>query len=404
MTNIERLKFEIFDKIGHGQFSTVYRAKWINPPEVNDVPLEVYHQNGAATFITPQQHQQRLTNHPVDQTNDLKQKTVPNAQTYHNNQQYQHNHCQLQPSISAHTNNTIRNDRFVALKRIKFYDIQNSTARINYLKEVNLLQQVKHPNIINFNISFIERNELYIVLELADGGDLSKLIRYFQKKNRLIPEQSILKYFTQVCSAVEYIHSKRILHRDIKPANIFMTSSGCVKLGDFGLGRFFSQNTRDAHSIVGTFYYMSPERIQESGYSFSSDVWSLGCVLYELITLHSPFSILNNEQQINNYNACDGVRNKQTMQQNQISKTEQQHFQQQNNPYNLQWLIDRIIRAEYPSLDNYKNVSARLRHLANECLDPNQDNRPNMQYVCGVVNEVYQICQQISTPPMTPPL
>jgi len=90
------------------------------------------------------------------------------------------------------------------------------------------------------------------------------------------------------------MHDKRIMHRDLKPANIFISSDGSLKVGDLGLGRIFSSETVQAYSKVGTPLYMSPELLQSEGYDMKSDVWSLGCIIYELCELKSPF---RNEQE-----------------------------------------------------------------------------------------------------------
>ena len=90
--------------------------------------------------------------------------------------------------------------------------------------------------------------------------------------------------------ALEYVHSRKVLHRDIKTQNVFLTGANTIKLGDFGISKVLESTTSVAMTVVGTPYYMSPEICQSKPYNYTSDVWSLGCILYELCTLQHAFS------------------------------------------------------------------------------------------------------------------
>ncbi|XP_004711319.1 serine/threonine-protein kinase Nek3 isoform X2 [Echinops telfairi] len=176
-------------------------------------------------------------------------------------------------------------NRMFAMKEIRLPKSFSKTQ--NSRKEAILLAKMKHPNIVAFKESFEADGHLYIVMEYCDGGDLMQKIRL--QKGKLFSEATILSWFTQMCLGVNHIHKKRVLHRDIKSKNVFLTQSGKVKLGDFGSARLLSNPMAFACTYVGTPYYVPPEIWENLPYNNKSDIWSLGCILYELCTLKHPF-------------------------------------------------------------------------------------------------------------------
>ena len=181
-----------------------------------------------------------------------------------------------------------KNRKFVCVKVIKIKNIPKKEREATK-NEVDLLKKLNHPNIVRYIDSFLSKNResLCISMEYCDGGDLASQIK--AAKKNLFSESKILHWFVQIALGLHHMHTNRVLHRDLKTQNIFLLGNGRLVLGDLGISKVLEGTMDFAQTCIGTPYYMSPEIFQNKPYSYKSDVWALGCVLYEMTTLSHAF-------------------------------------------------------------------------------------------------------------------
>ncbi|KAL9654085.1 hypothetical protein ABK040_011629 [Willaertia magna] len=226
-------------------------------------------------------------------------------------------------------------NNYYIIKQINISGIPEK-ERKEALNEVKVLASLSHPNIIKYIDSFTDGGKLNIVMEYASQGDLYDKIK--KQGGKPFSEEKIMDWFIQICLAVKYIHDKRILHRDLKTQNIFLTQDGSVKLGDFGISKVLQSTMECARTLVGTPYYLSPELCQEKPYNNKSDIWSLGCILYEMVT--------------------------------------QKHAFEANN---MKALVGKILRGTYPPIST--TFSSGLRDLVSKMLQKDPKDRPSINSV-----------------------
>ena len=175
-----------------------------------------------------------------------------------------------------------------AIKIIEKADIICEKSFTRALSEHTIMSNLNNPFITKLHYSFQGETQIYLVMELIEGGNLLSLMRLFPK-NRM-PELDARFYLCEIILAVEYIHHNGIGFRDIKPENILVTMRGHLKITDFGLAtKIIDSNSIRNNTLCGTPEYMAPEMVRGSGHGMAVDIWAIGCMMYEFIYGYLPF-------------------------------------------------------------------------------------------------------------------
>ena len=180
-------------------------------------------------------------------------------------------------------------NKIYALKSV-YLEKLNEKEQKNSVNEVRILASVNHPNVIGYKEAFWDDNDktLNIVMEYADDGDLQTKIGKMRKEGGMFQENLIWSYSIQMIEGLKALHDKKIMHRDLKSANIFLVKDKHqCKIGDMNVSKVIKE--KELLTQTGTPYYASPEVWRDEPYSYKSDLWSIGCVIYELCALRPPF-------------------------------------------------------------------------------------------------------------------
>ncbi|XP_041365130.1 serine/threonine-protein kinase Nek10-like [Gigantopelta aegis] len=244
---------------------------------------------------------------------------------------------------------------FLAMKELNLHDPafgKNANERKESVgqiqSEVNIIkEQMKHPNIVRYHKTFVENDRLYIVMELIEGAPLFDHFNSLKEKKSNFDENRIWNIFLQMVLALRYLHKEKgIVHRDLSPNNVMLGENDKVTITDFGAAKQKRSDCSKMTSQVGTILYSCPEIVQSQPYGEKADIWSLGCILYQMCTLEPPFF-----------------------------------------SHNMLTLATKIVEAEYKpiSTDEY---SKRIIDTVSSCITASPDSRPDILQLSGSLVDI----------------
>ena len=254
-----------------------------------------------------------------------------------------------------------------ALKEIPIKDeTKENIEKIK--KEAEILSKFNHKNIVKYYASFELEDKFYILMEYCDGKDINYIINKHKKKSELIEEKLIYFIIYQICLGIKEIHNKQVIHRDLKPENIFMNKNNEIKIGDFGISKELNSYKKytKTNKKQGTLYYTSPEILNEGIYNDKADIWSLGCIIYELFHLSTHF----------------------------LDNMMQDIKQIDNQIYNQKWqdLIDSLLQIDYNNRPDINYIVDFISCDELKKIDNNDDSNKNSN---EINNNVYNLDKKV---------